>query len=280
MMEATSHNQPPFNCLAFIDLILESSASTYEKLIAIAIARHVGIDSQAAFPSRARLMKLASCSMPTFKRAQPVITEFFAPNQRDGRSTEYSPKAMVTADQIEAAISGMRDRTRSLTDTGSSKTGVPKDTGSDRTRSLTDTRPGIPERPHKEPLNEKKEDSDPNGSGSELPETSLRELVWTKCISWLLPRSCLDESRLRVRVGKWVQEFGAGAVIDAVAIAQKEAPVSIMAYVEGVLRRQAAKAGTPKSDQNLAPWEADELRRSRAADEALERLRKKYEENV
>ena len=67
----------------------------------------------------------------------------------------------------------------------------------------------------------------------------MRDLVWTKCISWLLPRSCLDEVNLRRRVGRWVQEFGAGAVIDAVAIAQKEAPVSIMAYVEGVLRRRA-----------------------------------------
>ena len=84
---------------------------------------------------------------------------------------------------------------------------------------------------------EEEKDSDPDGSGGEPPETSLRELVWTKCIAWLLPRSCLDEVRLRNRVGRWVQEFGAGAVIDAVAIAQKEGPVSIMAYVEGILRR-------------------------------------------
>jgi uncharacterized protein YdaU (DUF1376 family) len=90
-------------------------------------------------------------------------------------------------------------------------------------------------------LKESKKDSDPSGSGAEAPpdEESLRELVWTKCISWLLPRSCLDEVRLRTRVGRWVQEFGAGAVIDAVAIAQKEGPVSIMAYVEGILRRKA-----------------------------------------
>jgi hypothetical protein len=251
------HNGAPFDCLGFIDAILESSGTTYEKLIAIAIARHVGSkDSKPAYPSRARLMKLASCSLASFKRAQPVVGEFYVANGRDGKSTEYSPKALITASEIETAISALRVQTRYPTEPGSRKTGAPTepgpgatryltDAGSHSTQALTEPQPGISQIPQKESLKEEEEKEErtvPDGTGGSPPDTSLRELVWTKCISWLLPRSCLDENRLRIRVGRWVQEFGAGAVIDAVAVAQKEAPVSIMAYVEGVLRKRARQA--------------------------------------
>jgi hypothetical protein len=129
-------NRAPFDCLGFIDFILESPGSAYEKLIAIAIARHIGKDGKPAYPSRNTILRLASCSLPTFKRAQPVVNEFYFATQRDGRSTEYVAKTMVTTSEIEVAISNLR-----------ANTGYQRDTGSERTRHQRDTDRGIREIP-------------------------------------------------------------------------------------------------------------------------------------
>jgi hypothetical protein len=120
-----------------------------------------------------------------------------------------------------------------------------------------------------------KEDSVPNGTGADAPEASLREMVWTQGIAWLRPKAYLDEAKLRTRLGRWVSDYGAGAVLNAIAVAQKENPVSAMSYVEGVLKRGAG-IGT----QSLPPWEAEALRKVQREDDAIARLKAKYSQEL
>jgi hypothetical protein len=165
-------NAAAFDFFAFFDTVVDSSADAYEKLLSLIIARHIGKDGQAAFPSRERMIKQASCSMATFKRSQAALSAFFDSQPRRGKATLYAPRLGVTADEIEAAIMASRAESRYLTDTTESESRVLPEPGSLSTRVLTAptsrvlTAPthGIPQSPHNDPLKDpvKKEEC-PNG---------------------------------------------------------------------------------------------------------------------
>ena len=161
-----------FDFCAIFDAIVDSSANAYEKLIALIIARHVGKGGEAAYPSRARILRKASCSMATFKRSQAALAAFFNAETCKGKSTLYSPKKSITADEIETAITASREQSRYPTDTGCSQDPV-----SDRAESryLTEPKVGIPESPEKKPgkkQGKKKESSLRSDSPPAAPDGS------------------------------------------------------------------------------------------------------------
>lgn len=98
------HNGAPFDFFELFDLIVNSSASTTEKLVALLHARHIGKNGSPAYPSRTRVAQQASVSSNTLQRSLPIVRSFFNVEQRRGRASLYHPKATLTADQIEAEI--------------------------------------------------------------------------------------------------------------------------------------------------------------------------------
>jgi hypothetical protein len=94
-------------------------------------------------------------------------------------------------------------------------------------------------------------------------------MIWDEGIAWLRPRACLDEARLRQRIGRWANEYDPGTVLNAIAVAQKENPVSVMPYIVGVLKRGPTMTVNGK---RLAPWEVEALERDRREQAALDEL--------
>jgi hypothetical protein len=146
MTAQIGHNNPPFDFFSFFDVVVESSASSYEKLLAIILARHASKRTGVAFPSRERLMRQASCSEKTFKRSRAALEAFFDANSRLGKTTEYRPKQSITVDQIEAALCGIKKTQGGLTDPGSHRPGVSQTPGG----GLTDPTGGVSQTPHKD----------------------------------------------------------------------------------------------------------------------------------
>jgi hypothetical protein len=111
MSAAIGHNNPPaFDFFEFFDRVVNTLGMTSaEKLAQIVIARQSHANGgKAVAPARAEIARQASCSEATLKRSYRLLETFFEVNKRAGRTTEYTPKASVTTDQVEAAISGMK----------------------------------------------------------------------------------------------------------------------------------------------------------------------------
>lgn len=102
-------NLPPFDFFEFFDRIVDTiGMSSAEKLIQIILARRShAVGGGPVSPSRSEVARQASCSEATFKRTHRMMEVFFDVNQRRGKSSEYTPKISVTADQVEAAIKGL-----------------------------------------------------------------------------------------------------------------------------------------------------------------------------
>lgn len=145
-------NGAPFDFFELFDHIVDSSADAYEKLIALILARHIGKNSEPAFPARARILKKASCSLNTFKRSQAALAAFFTAEPRNGRATLYAPKPLVTTDEIEIAIRAAREESRSLTEAGPPQSRTPTGTGFAKSRTATGSPPGTPQVPHNDSL--------------------------------------------------------------------------------------------------------------------------------
>lgn len=202
-----------FDFCELFDAIVDSSANAYEKLIALIIARHVGKGGEAAYPSRARILRKASCSMATFKRSQAALAAFFNAETCKGKSTLYAPKPAVTADEIEAAINLSRSQSRALTDTGLSQDPVSVRAGS---RYLTEPEVGIPESPEKKPgkkQGKKKEsslrsDSPPATPDGELPlddEATPDRLIWGNCAKWMAKKTGKTDKQVKSLIGRWLK---------------------------------------------------------------------------
>lgn len=99
-----------FDFFELFDLIVSSSATTAEKLIAIIHARHIGKKGEPAYPSRNRVETQSSTSTNTYQRALPVVRVFFDVERRRGRATKYGPNPTITASEIENAIAGLRPK--------------------------------------------------------------------------------------------------------------------------------------------------------------------------
>lgn len=103
------HNQPPaFDFFNFFDMVVDTMGmSSAEKLMQIIIARRShGIGGKSVSPARAELARQASCSEATVKRSYRLLETFFEVNKRSGKTTEYTPKTIITQGDIELALKG------------------------------------------------------------------------------------------------------------------------------------------------------------------------------
>jgi hypothetical protein len=200
-----------FDFCELFDAIVDSSANAYEKLIALIIARHVGRGGEAAYPSRARILRKASCSMATFKRSQAALAAFFDTETCKGKSTLYVPKPAVTTDEIEAAIALSRQKSRDLTDTGCSQDPVSHRADS---RYLTEPEVGVPESPEKKPLKKRKKkesslrsDSPPATPDGELPlgDMTPDRIVWGRCAEWMIKKTGKSDKQVKSLIGRWLK---------------------------------------------------------------------------
>lgn len=103
------HNQPPaFDFFNFFDMVVDTMGmSSAEKLMQIIIARRShGSGGKSVSPARAELARQASCSEATVKRSYRLLETFFEVNKRSGKTTEYTPRAIITQGDIELALKG------------------------------------------------------------------------------------------------------------------------------------------------------------------------------
>lgn len=156
-----------FDFFQLFDAIINSSASTTEKLLALIIGRHIGRGGQAAYPSRARLTELASCSLNSFKRSQAALRAFFEAEERRGKATKYTPKPAVSSSEIEEAIAAMRKEggpklrptspaARTQIEAGVGPILAPASPGAQPSRTQIEATNGPTERPQKDSLKEEK----------------------------------------------------------------------------------------------------------------------------
>jgi hypothetical protein len=111
------HNNPPMDFGDFFDLITDSAATAHEKLLRLVIARLAQKSGGKVAPRRIEILYKASCSEATFKRSFSSLKEFFDINPKKGHKTEYTPKRQLTAYDVEAAVSAVREKTRDHSDT-------------------------------------------------------------------------------------------------------------------------------------------------------------------
>lgn len=64
---------------------------------------------------------------------------------------------------------------------------------------------------------------------------SLKTQLFGSCLKWLTEASGRPETQLRKMLGRWVGQHGEGAVLEAISIAQRDAAVSPVGYVEKIL---------------------------------------------
>lgn len=103
------HNLPPFDFFNFFDVVVNTMGMTSaEKLMQIIIARRShACGGKAVAPARAELARQASCSEATMKRSYKMLEAFFEVNPRSGKTTEYTPRSIVTLSDVEMAIRGL-----------------------------------------------------------------------------------------------------------------------------------------------------------------------------
>jgi hypothetical protein len=216
-----------FDFFQLFDAIINSSASTTEKLLALVIGRHIGRGGQAAYPSRARLIELASCSLNSFKRSQAALRVFFEAEERRGKATKYAPKPSVSTSEIEAAIATMRAEggpklrpTSQATRTQDEAKGGPKlapaSPGVQQSRAQIEATNGPTVRPQKDSLKEEKKippvsppagGQSQNGQQALFPETlpvaaskAVRRGRGDRTLlpeDWILPATWRDEAKAK-----------------------------------------------------------------------------------
>ncbi len=234
-----------FDFCELFDAIVDSSANAYEKLIALIIARHVGKGGEAAYPSRARILRKASCSMATFKRSQAALAAFFDAETCKGKSTLYAPKPAVTADEIEAAIALSRADSRHPTDTGSCEHPVSHRAGR---RYLTEPGVGIPESPEKKPgkKKEKKEesslrsDSPPAAPDGELPmdeEMTPDRIIWSRCAVWMAKKTGKPDAQIKRIIGKWLKAVTHYELLAAFRSCRESGATDPVPYISAIVHR-------------------------------------------
>lgn len=99
-----------FDFFEFFDMVVNTIGMTSaEKLAQIIIARRShAVGGGTVAPSRTELTRQASCSEATLKRSYRLLETFFVVNKRDGKTTEYTPKPVVTRDEITDALAQMK----------------------------------------------------------------------------------------------------------------------------------------------------------------------------
>jgi hypothetical protein len=240
------------------DSIVNSSASTAEKLIALIIGRHIGREGQAAFPSRVRVIQQASCSLPTFKRAQPVLGAFFEIQERRGKTTLYSPKS-ISVEEVEEAVLSLRKR--SARAPAHDDTGYQDDATS---RDQFDTGVGIRMTPQKESLKKPskiqgKKESSLRSDSAQLPLADCapapddesdnqpndpRWKVWNRCVPWLIEHSGQNERSIKNLTGRWLKKMPPAALLKVVrsAAERRHRGKDLIAYISGAVERSVASA--------------------------------------
>lgn len=211
------------------------------KLIALAIVEHMWVGNLSCYPSKSRLMKMVNITERAFDAHYKEAKKLFIIEARPGKSSVFHARI----EKVSQELLDMFPPARSAWGPPAiSATPPPAESTGGRICPPAVTRPLPPADSAGRRDYEEKEDSVPNGTGAEAPpEKSLREMIWDEGIAWLRPRAYLDEARLRQRVGRWVSEHDPGTVLNAISVAQKENPVSVMTYIDGILRRQSNGSG-------------------------------------
>src|SRR5690242_9174923 len=63
------------------------------------------------------------------------------------------------------------------------------------------------------------------------PAPSLKAKLFGECLAWLMVASGRKPDQLRKMIGRWVGRHGEGAVLEAIAVAQRESAVSPVGFV-------------------------------------------------
>jgi hypothetical protein len=61
-----------------------------------------------------------------------------------------------------------------------------------------------------------------NASGAAAPVDEIRDTLWRQGLTWIAQQSDMDKSEVRSRLGKLCSQHGNGAVLEAVAAAQRD----------------------------------------------------------
>lgn len=69
----------------------------------------------------------------------------------------------------------------------------------------------------------------------------LKTKLFGPCLDWLAEQSGKSATALRSMVGKWISDWGDGAVLEAFVAAQKESPVDPVAWIRRALESRNAK---------------------------------------
>jgi len=108
-MSTIGHNNPPFDFFEFFDLVVATTASTAEKLVALIHARQIARRNGESYLSRSTTQAAASISDNTYQRAIPVVRLLLQDTPSRGRATTWKPRSDITAESVEEAIQAMRD---------------------------------------------------------------------------------------------------------------------------------------------------------------------------
>lgn len=104
------------------------------------------------------------------------------------------------------------------------------------------------------PLRAKTTDTDTSvasATGTEVPAApSLKSELFGRCLAWLITTTAQPEKSLRPMVGRWIAKHGEGAVLAAIVEAQREAAVSPVGFIEGVLKAGSKDHGKANGSQH------------------------------
>lgn len=119
----------------------------------------------------------------------------------------------------------------------------------------------------------KKEDSVAVATGPVGPSPTLKSELFRKCLEYLTEASGRPAVQLRKMIGRWIGQHGEGAVLEAIALAQRESAVSPVGFVEKVLQKRGnVHPLRPRGGDRTETANERILRRQREVQEEANRL--------
>lgn len=203
--------------LGLFDLIVDSTATTTEKLLALIIGRDAVCASGGAI-ARAEMLRQASCSLSSFKRAHAALGAFFEAEQRRGMATKYAPRAASEA-EVASALSCIRERESRgqndatvAVDLAHSEPPLaqiePTKVGVKMTPLIKDSRILLPRKVKGTSLRSvpspAKAVEQPNEDMA-LDDMTPERIVWGQCARWLTRKTGKSDRQVKGLIGKWLK---------------------------------------------------------------------------
>jgi hypothetical protein len=135
---------------------------------------------------------------------------------------------------------------------------------------LSGDSPPLAPRKQDAPQRERERQSSVSKDTDAKPSPDLKAKLFGDCRQWLEAAAAIRESNARSIIGKWIAQFGEGAVLQAFIHAQRQNPVGPVAWIsktltEGKKRFEVVHGGRPAGKRQDV-WEA-----KREDDAAFER---------